>query len=296
MAYFLSLLTSGLTIGIIYSLMALGLTLIYSILGVINFAHGEFYMLGGYASYFILRTFVGLPPILAVLLAGLIVMAVGMVLEWAFLRPMHQGKIERPGEYAILITLGLSFVIQNLALAVFGPYPSRPPSFLEGTIDLQIIKISADRTVAAGFSVLLLAGLYYFINYTWIGKALRAVSQDKDAASVVGINQLSMNSIAFGMGAGLAAISGALLAPIFSIIPTSGALPGIRSYVIVVLGGLGSIPGSVLGGLILGLVENFGTGYIPDANRAVTYKNVFGLLIFVVILLLRPRGLLGREE
>jgi len=296
MDYFLSLVISGLTIGIIYSLMALGLTLIYSILRVINFAHGEFYMLGGYASYYILTAFVGIPPLLGVPLAGLVVMSIGMLLERALLRPMHLGKIERPGEYAILITLGLSFVIQNLALAIFGPYPVRPPSFLEGTFDLGILKISADRTVAAFFSLLLLAALYYLITYTWLGKALRAVSQDKDAASVVGINQLSMNSIAFGMGAGLAAVSGALLAPIFSVIPTSGALPGIRSYVIVVLGGLGSIPGSVLGGLILGLVENLVTGYLPDINRAVTYKNVFGLIIFAIILLVRPRGLLGREE
>ena len=296
MVYFFSLLSSGLMIGIIYSLMAMGLTLIYSILGIINFAHGEFYMLGGYASYYLLAYIAGLPPLAAVPLAGLIVTLLGLLLERWLLRPMHQGKIERPGEYAILITLGLAFILQNLALAVFGPYPMRPPSFVKGSLDLGILKIGADRAVAAGFALLLLLLLYLIINYTWLGKALRAVSQDKEAAAVIGINPLTMNTIAFGVGAGLAAISGALLAPIFMVTPTVGAMPGIRSYVIVVLGGLGSIPGSILGGLIIGLVESLGTGYFPDINRAVTYKNVYGLLIFAFILLLRPRGLFGREE
>ncbi len=296
MTYFLSLISSGLMIGIIYSLMAMGLTLIYSILGIINFAHGEFYMLGGYASYYLLAYIAGLPPLAAVPLAGLIVTLLGLLLERWLLRPMHQGKIERPGEYAILITLGLAFIFQNLALAVFGPHPSRPPSFVKGSLDLGFLKMGADRAVAAGFAVFLLVLLYLIINYTWIGKALRAVSQDKEAAAVIGIDPLTMNTIAFGVGAGLAAVSGALLAPIFMVTPTVGAMPGIRSYVIVVLGGLGSIPGSILGGLIIGLVESLGTGYFPDINRAVTYKNVYGLLIFAVILLFRPRGLFGREE
>jgi branched-chain amino acid transport system permease protein len=296
MDYFLSLVTAGLIMGVIYALMALGLTLIFSVLSIVNFAHGEFYMLGGYLSFVILSTFVGLPPLLAVLLAGVLTAAIGAAFEILFLRPMHQGHIERPGEYAVLITFGLSFFLQNLALAIFGPYPRRPPSLFEGVIDLGPLNVSADRLTASIGSLILLIVLLVIMNKTWIGKALRATSQDKDAAAVVGINPLRMNTVAFALGAALAAVAGALLAPSFSIVPDVGAVPSTRSYVIVVLGGMGSIPGSILGGLLIGLVESLGAGYFPDPSRGLVYKNVFGLAVFVLVLLLRPRGLFGRKE
>jgi branched-chain amino acid transport system permease protein len=296
MEYFLSLCTTGLVMGVIYALMALGLTLIFSILRVINFAHGEFYMLGGYASYFILSTFTGLHPLLAVPLAGLIAALVGLAFEIAFLRPMHQERIERPAEYAILITFGLSFFVMNLALAVFGPYPHSPPSFFRGAVRLGFVNVSADRLTASVLSLILLALLLIIINKTWVGKALRAVSQDKQAAAVVGINPLAMNTIAFALGVGLAAMAGALLAPSFLLTPDVGAVPSIRSYVIIVLGGMGSIQGSILGGILIGLVESLGAGYFPDPSRALNYKTAFGLVIFALVLLFRPRGFFGRKE
>jgi branched-chain amino acid transport system permease protein len=296
MQYFLSICTSGLIIGLIYALMALGLTLIFSILHVVNFAHGEFYMLGGYASIVILGLLTDLHPLLAVPLAGCGVALIGLIFERGFLRPMHQGKIERPAEYAVLVTFGLSFFLVNLALAVFGPLPHRPPSFFKGTVNLGIMNISADRLTAGLFSLILIALLLLFIQKTWIGKALRAVSQDKEAAAVVGINPLTMNTLAFGLGAGLAAVAGSLLASSFSVVPDVGAAPSTRSYVIVVLGGMGSIPGSILGGLLIGLVESLAVGYFPDPSRGLAYKTVFGLLIFVLVLLFRPTGLFGRKE
>lgn len=296
MDYFLALSTTGIVMGIIYALMALGLTLIYSILSVINFAHGEFYMLGGYVSYFLLTLFTDLNPFIAVILSGFIVAIIGLVFEYLFLRPMHLDKIERPPEYAVLITFGLSFFLQNLALAVFGPYPHRPASFFKGAIDLGIVRISADRLTASVLSLVLLALLLLLINKTWIGKALQAVSQSKDAAAIVGINPLRMNTIAFALGVGLAAVAGALLAPSFSIAPNVGAVPSIRSYVIIVLGGMGSIPGSILGGVLIGLVESFGAGYFPDPSRGLIYKTSFGLVIFALVLLLRPTGFFGRKE
>ncbi|HID62425.1 MAG TPA: branched-chain amino acid ABC transporter permease [Anaerolineae bacterium] len=296
MKYFLSLCTTGLIMGVIYALMALGLTLIFSILRVINFAHGEFYMLGGYASYFILSAFIGLHPLLAVPLAGLIAAVIGLAFELAFLRPIHQERIERPDEYAILITFGLSFFLMNLALAVFGPYPHRPPSFFRGAVRLGFVNVSADRLTASVLALVLLALLLLVINKTWVGKALRAVSQDKQAAAVVGINPLAMNTIAFALGAGLAAVSGALLAPSFLMTPDVGAVPSIRSYVIIVLGGMGSIQGSILGGILIGLVESLGAGYFPDPSRALNYKTAFGLVIFALVLLFRPWGLFGRKE
>jgi branched-chain amino acid transport system permease protein len=296
MKYFMSLCTTGLVMGVIYALIALGLTLIFSVLRVINFAHGEFYMLGGYASYFILSTFTGLYPLLAVPLAGLIAAVIGLAFELAFLRPMHQERIERPDEYAVLITFGLSFFLMNLALAVFGPYPHRPPSFFPGTVRLGFVNVSADRLTASVLSLVLLAVLLVVIDKTWVGKALQAVSQDKDAAAVVGINPLAMNTIAFALGTGLAAIAGALLAPSFYVIPDVGAVPSTRSYVIIVLGGMGSIQGSILGGILIGLVESLGAGYFPDLSRALNYKTAFGLVIFALVLLLRPRGFFGRKE
>jgi len=296
MKYFLALCTTGLVMGVIYALMALGLTLIFSILRVINFAHGEFYMLGGYALYFILSIFTGLHPLLAVPLAGLIVALIGLAFELAFLRPIHQERIERPAEYAILITFGLSFFLMNLALAVFGPYPHSPPSFFRGAVKLGFVNVSADRLTASVLSLALLALLLVVINKTWVGKALRAVSQDKQAAAVVGINPLAMNTIAFALGVGLAAMAGALLASSFLLAPDVGAVPSIRSYVIIVLGGMGSIQGSILGGILIGLVESLGAGYFPDPSRALNYKTAFGLVIFALVLLFRPRGFFGRKE
>lgn len=296
MEYFLSLTTTGLVIGVIYALMALGLTLIFSILGVINFAHGEFYMLGGYLSYFLLSFLTGVNPFVAVLVAGALGVVVGLVFEYLFLRPMHKGRIERPAEYAILITFGLSFFLQNLALSVFGPYPHRPPSFFSGAIDLGLVRIGADRLAASVFALILLLLLLLVIHKTWMGKALQAVSQNKDAAAIVGINPLRMNTLAFGLGVGLAAVAGALLAPSFSVTPDVGAVPSIRSYVIIVLGGMGSIPGSILGGVLIGVGESLGAGYFPDPSRALNYKTVFGLVIFALVLLFRPRGFFGRKE
>ncbi len=296
MDYFLSLTTTGLIMGIIYGLMALGLTLIFSILNVINFAHGEFYMIGGYVSFLLLDTFTGLNPFLALPVAGLVAALIGVLVERLFLRPMYEDKIERPGEYAILITFGLSFFLLNLALAVFGPYPHRPPSFFAGAVNIGGVRVSADRLTAGVISLLLVLLLMLVINRTWIGKAMRAVSQDKDAAAVIGINPLTMNTVAFGIGVGLAAIAGAALAPSFSITPDVGAVPSIRSYIIIVLGGMGSIPGSILGGLTIGLVESLGAGYFPDPSRALTYKTVFGLVIFALVLLIKPTGFMGRKE
>lgn len=296
MDYFLSLTTTGLIMGIIYGLMALGLTLIFSILNVINFAHGEFYMIGGYVSFLLLNTFTNLNPFLALPVAGIVAALIGVTFERLFLRPMYQGKIDRPAEYAILITFGLSFFLLNLALAILGPYPHRPPSFFAGSVNIGGVRVSADRLTAGVISLILVVLLILIIDRTWIGKAMRAVSQDKEAAAVVGINPLAMNTIAFGLGVGLAAIAGAVLAPSFFVTPDVGAVPSIRSYIIIVLGGMGSIPGSILGGLTIGLVESLGAGYFPDPSRALTYKTVFGLVIFALVLLIKPSGFLGRKE
>jgi branched-chain amino acid transport system permease protein len=288
--------TNGLVIGTIYALMAVGLTLIYSVQGVISFAHGQFYMVGGYISYYLLQLLTDLNPIFGVPVAGLITMIVGFIFERFFLRPMHLGRVERAGEYAILVTFGFGFFLQYTTLAIVGPFSQKTDTYLKsGSIQLGPLNLIPNRLVAAAVGIVLIGILLYFINRTWTGKALRAVSMDKQAASVVGINPLTMNTLAFGIGTMLAGMSGAALIPVFTWVPWVGMTASTRSYVIIVLGGLGSVPGALFGGLIIGLVEALGAGCFPDPSAGSAYKTAFGLIIFALMLLLRPTGLFGRE-
>ncbi|MDQ7030275.1 MAG: branched-chain amino acid ABC transporter permease [Ardenticatenia bacterium] len=309
LSFLLRLIADGLLIGFIYALMAMGLTLIFSVLRVVSFAHGEHYMIGGYAAYYLLEAFTGLHPLLAILLAGTVTFTIGAIFERIFLRPLAEEKVERPGEYAILVTFGLGFFLQYLTLALIGPHPKKTaryfdlPAFELGpitataaTLKLGTIPLSATRLTAAVIAVLLMFVMLYVIHRTWLGRGLRAVSQDKQAAAVVGINPLRMSTLAFGMGTMLAGMSGAALVPAFAWVPAVGAPAAVKSYVIIVLGGMGSIPGAMLGGLIIGVVEALGTGLLPDPNRAFAYRDAYGMLIFALVLLLRPRGLFGRQE
>lgn len=311
--YILNQLANGLQIGFIYALMAVGLTLIYGIQGVISFAHGQHYMIGGFLSFFFLKWMaegVGMPvnPLWGILVAGAGTALLGFIFEPLFLRPMHLGKIERPGEYAILVTFGLAFLLENTTLSIVGPFPQKAAGYLPGTglftlgpwmiggLELGPLRLVADRMVAAAASVALIGALLLFLNRTWVGRALRAVSMDKQAAAVAGVNPLRMNTLAFGIGTMLAGMSGAALVPIFSWVPWIGVEAAGRSFVIIVLGGLGSVPGALFGGLIIGLVEAMGTACFPDPTRGLAYKTAFGLVIFALMLLFRPTGLFGRKE
>jgi branched-chain amino acid transport system permease protein len=304
---------NGLTIGAIYALMAVGLTLIYSVQGIVSFAHGQFYMVGGYFSFYFLGyvadTFgIELNPVWGIPVAGFIAFLIGMVFERFFLRPMHTGLIERVSEYAILITFGFGFFVEYTTLALAGPFPQKLGRFIEirrFTFErIQItdnfafgpITIIGDRAFGTLIGVILIFALLYFLNRTWTGRALRAVSMDKQAAAVTGINPLDMNTLAFGIGTMLAAMSGAALIPIFAFVPWAGAEMAGRSYVIVVLGGLGSVPGALAGGLIVGVVEALGAGCFPDPSKGAAYKEAFALIIFALVLLLKPTGLFGREQ
>ena len=294
--YLLGLISNGLIIGAIYALMAIGLTLIFSVLGIVSFAHGEFYMIGGFVTYFLLETFIGLPWAVAILLSGLTTFILGAIFEQMFLRPMHTGKVERPGEYAILITFGLGFFLQYLTLAIVGPFPVKADRFVNWDIpEILDIIIPANRAIAAIITIVSIASLFIFLRRTWTGRALRAVSQDKDAAAVTGINPMVMNTFAFGLGCLLAGIAGATLVQVFSWVFDVGVVASAKSFVIIVLGGMGSVPGALIGGLIIGVVEALGTGCFPDPGRALAYRDAFGLIIFAIILLVRPQGLFGRK-
>jgi branched-chain amino acid transport system permease protein len=337
-SFVLSQLSNGIVIGIIYGLMALGLTLIFSILGVVSFAHGEFYMLGGMVVYYLsisnfydsLTRLTGglseqtggmlgfvdflLPPLVLLLAACLLTFCIGVVFERLFLQVMTSGQVERPAEYAILVTFGLAFFLQYLTQAVMGASPVKASRFFDfpraeipadsgallrttpGNLTLfDAISIPNPRFTAAVISIGMLLLLIWFLYRTWTGKALRAVSQDRQAAAVTGINPARMNTLAFGMGAMLAGLSGASLVQVFSWLPQVGVPAAARSFVIIVLGGMGSLPGAFLGGLVVGLVEAAGTGCIPDTTRAAAYIPAYGMIILTLVLLLKPTGFFGRQ-
>lgn len=307
---------NGLIIGIIYGFMALGLSLIFSILGVVSFAHGEFYMIGGMMVYFITAVWLpGVSPLVGVLGACAVAFLVGAVFERLMLTPMYHGQIDRPVEYGILVTFGLAFTLQYFVQAVAGANPVKAQRFLSfprwrfpedadpvwiktsrGSLTLfEQVSISSPRFTAAITCILVLLALLFLMHRTWTGKALRAVSQDREAAAIAGINPDRMNMLAFALGGMIAALAGALLVQAFSWLPQVGAIPAMRSFVIVVLGGLGSLPGAFLGGIMVGLVEAAGTGCVPDAQKAASYIPAYGMIVLTLTLLLRPTGMFGRR-
>ena len=295
MTYFTLLTTNGLVIGLIYALMAAGLTLVFSVLKVVNFGHGSLYMVGGYASYYAI-TLLGVPPIVGVVVAMLALFGFGVAFERLVLAPMYTDKVERKDEYAIIVTFGLTILLTNLALVVFGPFSKSPPSFWQGTLIAGPLILPYDRLIASIVAIVLLVGLAWFLARTSLGQALDAVSQSRESAAVIGINPKRMYTIAFGLGSALAGGAGALIAPIFALTPDMGELPGVQAFIIIVLGGMGSVGGSIIGGILLGIVQGLGVGYLPDPNRALAFTQAFGALLLIIVLLVRPTGLFGRTH
>jgi branched-chain amino acid transport system permease protein len=286
---------NGLIISTFYALIALGLAIIFGVLRIVNFAHGEFYMLGGYAAYLVVSV-LGMPPIVGVIAAAAALLVFGGLIEWTLIRPVYQGKVDRPDEYAIMITFALSVLLISLANSIFGPWPQRPAPIYRGRVEIGELIVSGDRLAAAGAAVVLIVGVILVLRYTWMGRAVRAVSQDRAAAEIFGVDIDRTSMLAFGAGAALAGAAGALIGPVFNVTPPMGIIPVVKAYIVVVLGGLGSIPGALVGALILGQVESFATVLIPDTTRALAYKDAYGLIVLIVILLLRPQGLFGRKE
>ncbi len=295
MDYFMLLAVNGLVIGLLYALMAAGLTLIFSVLKVVNFGHGALYMLGGYVSYYVIRWF-GVPPVFGVIAAMVALFVFGVAFERLVLNPMYTGKVERKDEYAIIVTFGLTILLTNLGIVVFGPFSKSPPPFIPGTLIAGHLIVTYDRLVAACASLVLLVGLSWFMGRTALGQALDAVSQSRESAAVIGINPRRMYTIAFGLGSALAGGAGALIAPIFALSPNMGDLPVVQAFIIIVLGGMGSVGGSIVGGILLGVVEGLGVGFFPDPNRALAYTQAFGALLLIFTLLIRPTGLFGRPH
>ena len=297
--YLLSQLVNGVIFGLIYALIALGLTIVFSIMRVVNFSHGEFYMIGGYTLYALTAGAVtifsiplSLPTIVGLPLAMIAVAIFGIAVERGLLRPVYTVRMDRPEEYAIILTFGLSLFLQYGALTTVGPYEMTPGSFWDGSKHIfGDLYLAGDRLFAAGTSALLIAITLYFIYGTWTGRALMATAQNRVGSTIVGINTVRMNIIAMALAGLLAGAAGAAMAPIFLVYPDVGQIPVIKAFVIIVLGGMGSIPGAVIAAIILGLVESLGSVYL-----SVAYRDVFAFLVLIGVLLFRPHGLVGQKE
>ena len=290
----IDLTVNGLIIGLFYALMAIGLSLIFGILRIVNFAHGEFYMIGAYA-YTLIALFFGISPWLTLPCAFIAGMALGWATERLLMRPLYSGYASwgvMKDEYAVIITFALSLLLINLVDKVIGPNGYRGPSLIATTrVEIGPFMASGHRLVAAGIALLVLIAVGLFVRYSYWGRQIQAVAQNRLGASLAGIDTAKASSIVFALSGGLAALAGALLSPIINATPDVGAFPAVKSYVIVVLGGMGSIPGAAVASLILGVLESFGAVYISYG-----YRDTFGLVILIMVLLFRPHGLFGERS
>ena len=284
-------LLSGLVIGVIYSLMALGITFIYSIMKMINWSMGEFYMIGSYVQYFLLSSVLGWDRwYLALPLAMASVFLLGVVVQRFLLRPMYVGGVERRDEYATVMTIALMVLFRNLAIVLGGPNQYAPRDYAKPTM-LLTLPLSGNRFVALVGALVLLALFYLLVTRTWVGRALRGAAQNRIGIQTAGIDVLRLDMLAFGVGVAMAAAAGALLAPDFLVYPENGAISTFKGFEIIVIGGLGSILGSVVGGVLLGVIEALGSVFVSPA-----YKDLYGFLLLIALLALRPNGLFGERE
>jgi branched-chain amino acid transport system permease protein len=282
---------SGLVIGIIYSLMALGITFIYGIMKMINWGMGEFYMIGSYVQYALLTTVLGADQwYLALPLSMAAVFVIGLVTQRLLLRPMYVRGIERRDEYATIITIALMVLFRNLAIVLGGPNQYAPRDYAKPTT-LLTLPISGNRVVALVAAVVLLLLFYVLVKKTWVGRAFRGAAQNRVGIQTAGVDVLRLDMLAFGVGVAMAAAAGALLAPDFLVYPENGAISTFKGFEIIVIGGLGSILGSVVGGVLLGLLEALGSVFLSPA-----YKDLYGFVFLIALLVIRPTGLFGEQE
>jgi len=277
---------NGIQIGAIYALVALGYSMVYGIVKLINFAHGDIIMVGSYA-VLLLMTKLGLPAWAAVLGSVAISAMLGMTIEKVAYKPLrHSARI------SLLITaIGVSFLLQNLAQLFFGADSRMFSNLFPGSQSTGALTLTNVSIVTVAVSVVIMIGLTILVSKTRIGKAMRAVSEDNDAALLMGINVNNTISFTFGLGSALAAIAAVLYSCAYSqISPTMGSMLGLKAFVAAVLGGIGSMPGAVIGGLLIGIAESLTKGYISSSLADAV---VFGILI--VVLLIKPTGLLGRK-
>ncbi len=283
---FLSDLISGLSLGSVYAIIALGYTMVYGIAKMLNFAHGDVIMIGGYIS-FCAMSYLGLPAWVAVLLAMLVCTVLGVIIEGLAYKPLRSAT-----SLAVLITaIGVSYFLQNAALLIWKADTKVYPSVISGSLKLfdgqLTIPYVALLTIAA--CIVIMIALTVFTSKSRIGKAMRACSEDKGAAQLMGINVNRTISLTFAIGSALAAIAGVLLcSSYYTLNPTTGSMPGIKAFTAAVFGGIGSIPGAFLVGILLGVIESIAKAYIPNLANAIVFA------VLIIVLVVKPSGLLGK--
>ena len=287
MTHFVQTLISGLSLGSIYALIALGYTMVYGIAKMLNFAHGDIIMVGAYAG--IVAVFsLGMPPAIAIVISIVVCSLLGMLIERLAYKPLRQAA-----PLAVLITaIGVSYLLQNVALLIFGSEQKAFPTLFQiPTIYIGEVMIDGITLVTLAVTAAIMIGLTLFINKTKMGKAMRAVSEDKEAAGLMGISTNHTITITFAIGSALAAVASIFYGATYIYIkPTTGAMPGIKAFTAAVFGGIGSIPGAMLGGIVLGLIEQFSKAYISTL-----WADAIVFAVLVVVLVVKPTGLLGKK-
>ena len=280
-------LLNAVVLGGTYALLGIGLTLIFGIMRVVNFTHGELYTFGAYMAY-MLAGMMGLNFFLSLAVAAALGMALGALIEITLLRPLKGADIDT----TMLVMIGAGIAMQAGEQLVWGGVAKSVPSpFPIEPVVLGSVSVGMNRLFVLGVALLLLGGFYLLINRMKLGVAMRATFQDPDTAALMGVNRGLMYTLTFALGSGLAATAGALLGPIFVVTPTMGDLVALKAFAIVILGGLGNIPGATIGGFVLALAEEFGAGYLSSG-----YRDAMGFLLIIAVLIVRPQGLFAMKE
>lgn len=287
MAEFLQHLVNALVLGGTYALLGIGLTLIFGIMRIVNFTHGELFALGAYLVY-LFATLLQVDFFVSIAIAVAGGCLLGAAIEFLLLRPLRATDIET----TMLVTIGAWIVMQNSELMVWGGVAKAIDTpFSEAPLVFGPISVSPLRIFVLLVTILLIGGTYALINRTKLGMAMRATFQDSETAELMGLNIRSIHTATFAIGSGLAAAAGALLGPVFLVAPTIGDLASLRAFAIVILGGLGNITGAAIGGFLLALIEELGAGYISSG-----YRDAFAFLLIIAVLLVKPTGLFARAE
>ena len=301
MAFFLQELVNGITTGALYSLVALGFSMVYGVLKLLNFAHGDLYMIGAYVGFFVIQWFGGpsaltipVPLLLLVMfvLAAGLVGGLGVAIERFAYRPLRDAPRIAP----LITAIGISFFLENAALLLFGAqfrvYNTADFISLSSGIQIGSVTIDSVQILVLALGLVLMVGLRELVNRTKLGKQMRAVAADREAAEMMGINVNFTISATFFLGSALAGVAGVMGGLLFNqVTPTIGFVVGLKAFTAAVVGGIGSIPGAMLGGLLIGVAESMITGYVSS-----TYTNLFVFALLIVVMLVRPSGLLGQAQ
>ena len=282
----LELAIHGLTLGALYAMVAAGLALMFGVVRLINFAHGEFYMLGGYAFWYAYRE-LGLPyPV-----AGLAATGVLSAFGWAYERTVIRTILARTWHVQLIATLATSITLTNLAILVFGTQPKEVPTALSSTIlEVGGVRLAWQRLVVLGAAIVIFAGLEWFVARSKMGKAMRAMSQNREACAVVGVDVQHVALATFAISAALAAAAAVLVSPLFHIFPDVGTLLTLKAFAAVITGGFGYVRGAIAASFLIGITESLAAGYISYA-----FKDAIAFVVMVAVLLVRPQGLFGRR-